>query len=115
MPPQSAVAIPAATPSVATSSSSAIDFELISAQPDATSVHTPMAPRAPISYGGYACTSNCSGHEAGHEWAEENGIDNEDDCSGNSESFIEGCKSYVEEQAGAQAEEEAEGPEAETE
>ena len=27
------------------------------------------------SFGGYACTRDCSGHEAGYRWAEMNGID----------------------------------------
>jgi hypothetical protein len=47
---------------------------------------------------GYTCTADCSGHEAGYEWAEENGIDDPDDCDGNSDSFIEGCQAYAEEQ-----------------
>ena len=38
-----------------------------------------------------------SGHEMEHNWAEEKDIDNIDDCGGNSNSFIEGCESYVEE------------------
>lgn len=46
-----------------------------------------------------SCTVDCSGHEAGYEWAEENGIDDPDDCGGNSDSFIEGCQMYAEEQA----------------
>ncbi|WP_235582254.1 hypothetical protein [Rhizobacter sp. Root1221] len=54
---------------------------------------------------GYACTVDCSGHEVGYEWAEENDIDDPDDCGGKSESFIEGCRSYAEEQ-GADAEDE---------
>jgi hypothetical protein len=37
------------------------------------------------------------GHEAGYEWAEENDIDDPDDCGGNSDSFIEGCQAYAEE------------------
>lgn len=45
---------------------------------------------------GYNGTTESSGHDAGYEWAEENGIDNIDDCGGNSDSFIEGCQSYVE-------------------
>jgi hypothetical protein len=49
----------------------------------------------------YDCTEYCSGHEAGYRWAEEHGITNADDCGGNSESFIEGCVSYVEEYAAA--------------
>jgi len=51
-------------------------------------------------FNGYPCTVDCSGHKAGYEWAEEKGIEVEDDCSGNSNSFIEGCQSYVEEQEG---------------
>jgi hypothetical protein len=47
---------------------------------------------------GYSCTEDCSGHEAGYKWAEENGIDDPDDCGGNSDSFIEGCQAYAEEQ-----------------
>lgn len=35
------------------------------------------------------------GHDAGEEWAEENGITDISDCSGNSNSFIEGCEDYV--------------------
>jgi hypothetical protein len=46
---------------------------------------------------GYPCTVDCSGHEAGYQWAEENGITDPDDCSGNSTSFIEGCQAYAEE------------------
>lgn len=48
---------------------------------------------------GYRCTEDCSGHEAGYDWAEEREIDDPDDCDGNSDSFIEGCQAYAEEQA----------------
>lgn len=48
------------------------------------------------SFGSYDCTEDCSGHEAGYEWAERNDIYHEDDCGGNSNSFIEGCLQYVE-------------------
>lgn len=51
----------------------------------------------PQYFGGYECTDDCSGHEAGYAWAEDKNIDNFDDCGGNSASFIEGCQSYVEE------------------
>lgn len=47
---------------------------------------------------GYPCTVDCSGHEAGYEWAEDKGITDPDDCGGNSNSFIEGCQAYAEEQ-----------------
>jgi hypothetical protein len=33
-----------------------------------------------------------SGHEAGADWANDNGITDPSDCDGNSESFIEGCE-----------------------
>lgn len=36
-----------------------------------------------------------SGHSAGYEWAEENGVDS---CGGNSNSFIEGCEEYLAQQ-----------------
>lgn len=49
-------------------------------------------------YGGYGCTQDCSGHDAGYNWAEENGITDESDCGGKSWSFIEGCRAYAEDQ-----------------
>ena len=48
-------------------------------------------------FNGYPCTVDCSGHEAGYEWAERKGINDISDCGGNSNSFIEGCQSFVEE------------------
>lgn len=44
------------------------------------------------------CTEDCSGHEAGYEWAADNGISDPGDCGGNSDSFIEGCEAYANEQ-----------------
>lgn len=65
---------------------------------DVPSVTVTLPPTsAPLMFKGYPCTIDCSGHEAGHDWAEENDITDEDDCDGKSESFIEGCLSYVEE------------------
>jgi hypothetical protein len=52
----------------------------------------------PQTFDGNDCIGDCSGHEAGYDWAEEKGIDDPDDCGGNSNSFIEGCESYAEEQ-----------------
>jgi hypothetical protein len=46
---------------------------------------------------GYDCTEDCSGHEAGYSWAEDHDITDPDECDGNSNSFIEGCQSYAEE------------------
>tara|TARA_R110002049_G_scaffold145996_3_gene308375 strand:+ start:1294 stop:1641 length:348 start_codon:yes stop_codon:yes gene_type:complete len=47
------------------------------------------------SYEGDGCTIDCSGHEAGYEWAQERGIDDPDKCGGNSWSFEEGCRAYA--------------------
>ncbi|MCL2591091.1 MAG: hypothetical protein FWD67_09530 [Betaproteobacteria bacterium] len=49
-------------------------------------------------FGGYPCmTDDCSDHQAGYDWAEENNIDDPKDCNGNSQLFIDGCRSYAEE------------------
>jgi hypothetical protein len=65
------------------------------------------------SYGPSECTDNCSGHEAGYDWAEENEVTYTDDCGGNSDSFVEGCEEYAEEQQQAQEEQEQEQQEEE--
>lgn len=44
----------------------------------------------------YGCTENCSGHDAGYEWAQENAVNDPDDCGGNSLSFEEGCRARAE-------------------
>jgi hypothetical protein len=47
---------------------------------------------------GYACTMDCSGHEAGYNWAEEHGITDPDDCPidpHHSHSFTEGCWAFA--------------------
>lgn len=41
------------------------------------------------------CTDDCSGHDAGFEWAKENDITEGSQCSGNSPSFIEGCEAFA--------------------
>ena len=61
-----------------------------------TSTTTPN----PRTFAGDPCTSDCSGHEAGYNWAEEKGIDDESDCdtagdTSNSPSFAEGCRDFV--------------------
>lgn len=56
------------------------------------------ADSSPETFHGYVCTQGCSGHEAGYQWAEEHGIEDPEDCGGNSQSFIEGCQAYAEEQ-----------------
>lgn len=46
---------------------------------------------------GYPCTKDCSGHKAGYEWAQRRGITDPDECGGNSNSFIEGCRAWAQE------------------
>jgi hypothetical protein len=51
---------------------------------------------------GYGCSVDCSGHEAGYNWAEEHDITDRDDCPidpDNSPSFTEGCYAYADEQS----------------
>lgn len=47
---------------------------------------------------GYRVVEDMSGHIKGWEWAEMNGIEDPDECGGNSRSFIEGCQAYASEQ-----------------
>jgi len=67
-------------------------------QPQPVYLPQPSIVYSPPTFMGYPCTVDCSGHEAGYEWAEDNGIDDPDDCDGNSDSFIEGCQAYAQEQ-----------------
>lgn len=50
---------------------------------------------------GYPCTIDCSGHQAGYDWARRKDIDDPAICSGNSQSFIEGCQAAAEQAASA--------------
>lgn len=51
-----------------------------------------------LEFKGYRCTKDCSGHRAGYDWAARKNIQNPAECGGNSNSFIEGCRAYVQEQ-----------------
>lgn len=42
------------------------------------------------------CTQDCSGHDAGWQWAQEHEVTDSSECSG-SGSFEDGCEAYVEE------------------
>lgn len=42
------------------------------------------------------CTDDCSGHDAGWQWAQDNDVTDSSECSG-SGSFADGCEAYVEE------------------
>lgn len=70
----------------------------------------PTARSQAADFHGYPCTQDCSGHEAGYEWAETNDITDPEDCGGNSNSFIEGCQAYAEEM-GEEEEEDSEDSE----
>ena len=64
-------------------------------------IHSSSEPTS-RTFAGSPCTSDCSGHEAGYNWAEEHGIDDDSDCdtagdTSNSPSFAEGCRAYVQE------------------
>lgn len=63
------------------------------------------------------CTEDCSGHEAGFQWAQDNDVTDASECGGNSNSFREGCESFSEERealAQERAEEAAEARDEET-
>lgn len=57
-------------------------------------------------FDGNTCLGDCSGHQAGYDWAEHNGVDDESSCSTPSTSFNQGCESYVEENAASVSDEE---------
>lgn len=54
-------------------------------------------PKPNMSSHGYPCTVDCSGHDAGYDWAKGKGITDPAQCSGNSLSFIEGCRAAASE------------------
>ena len=56
----------------------------------------PNSDAEPLTFNGYECTDDCSGHEAGYQWAEDNDVCDEEFDGGNSESFNEGVRSYAE-------------------
>jgi len=45
-----------------------------------------------LTFGGFDCKGDCSGHQAGYEWATKNFVSTISSCNGGgSQSFIEGC------------------------
>ena len=48
-------------------------------------------------FGSFGCTLDCGGHDAGFDWAQNRGLSDSSECSGNSQSFIEGCEAYFDE------------------
>ena len=51
---------------------------------------------AAVTFHGYPCTDDSSGHRAGYLWAQKRAITNEEDCPARSRSFQEGCMAWVE-------------------
>ena len=96
-----------------TTATTAYSVDADSADADSTNanssnVHNPDEDQSEDSkeFHGYPCTQDCSGHEAGYNWAEQHSINDVDSCdqageTSNSPSFAEGCKAYVEENEGA--------------
>ena len=68
------------------------------ARPGPLTGYAPLPSYTSPTFMSYSCLENCEGHEAGYKWAEEQGITDELECGGNSESFREGCMAYAEEQ-----------------
>lgn len=66
-------------------------------QPSYTNSNIAAPATLPTTFMGYECTEDCSGHEAGYEWAADEGVTDPDECGGRSDSFIEGCEAYAEE------------------
>ncbi len=80
------------------------------AQAAADAAFAAVSTEAPYIHSGRAystpCTDDCSGHDAGYAWAEQNSISHPDECGGNSQSFVDGCEDYGREQQASRIEDE---------
>ena len=48
-------------------------------------------------FDGYPClTMDCSGHQAGYDWAKKKGRTDPAACEGQPQAFMEGCQSFAE-------------------
>ena len=72
-------------------------------------VANPNGVADPRVFHGFPCTGDCSGHEAGYQWAQDHDINDPHECySGpklsdpDNESFSEGCEAYVDEETGVE-------------
>ena len=79
-----------------------------SADASFTEDYRPIQPATGLYFHDDPCTIDCSGHEAGYEWAERNEVEDPSDCGGRSQSFIEGCETYAEELEAQREEEQQE-------
>lgn len=62
---------------------------------EATETLTPAESDYVRNNGTSDCTSDCSGHDAGYEWAESHDICDPEYDNGNSDSFNEGVQAYA--------------------
>ncbi|WP_273793187.1 hypothetical protein [Brucella anthropi] len=46
-------------------------------------------------FGPYTCKDDCSGHQAGYNWAKKKAVRDDAQCRSNSQSFTEGCLYYT--------------------
>lgn len=65
--------------------------------PNITSTQPPNSAPSPVGlyYRGFPCTKDCQGHIAGYNWAQDRNLINIQDVVTNSNSFLEGCQSYL--------------------
>jgi hypothetical protein len=49
----------------------------------------------PLLFHGYACGSDCIGHQEGYSWAADHLIADPAQCRGTSETFLEGCRAFA--------------------
>ncbi len=62
-------------------------------------------------FDGSGCLDDCLGHQAGYDRTEQNDVDDEDATDTPSQSFTEGCQSYVEGGSGMASPSDDEGDE----
>lgn len=74
-----------------------IQYQFLETQPPAPA-RAPARPAASGGFYGYRCTRDCSGHLSGFQWAQQRGVYSHSQCSGNSQSFVEGCWAWVDQQ-----------------
>lgn len=72
-------------------------IQFLAKRPPVEDGTTPDPASRTFRHSGFACSSDCSGHQAGYDWAQRRSITSPADCSGNSQSFIEGCLTFVNE------------------
>jgi hypothetical protein len=114
--PPSAVDPSAIAPSYAPTTFESFDANAVDGSEDTSSaVETAAEAVAETTYQDqgtpYGCTQDCSGHDAGYEWAKDHDVTDAGDCGGDSQSFVEGCEAYAEayEQALSEAKQSEDG------